>query len=91
LKSQSWMGWSSISTNSHRPYPIICSLRLNRRCITGCISYIPIIVTVNKIAECLRTDSSFLGDKIIKKNSQHKQQPHIPQTHRHALLLPLYT
>ena len=37
-------------------------LRLNRRCITGCNSYIPLIVTVNMIAECLRTDCNILRD-----------------------------
>ena len=41
-------------------------LRLNRRCITGCISYMPLIVTVKTIAECLRADCNILGDN--KKN-----------------------
>jgi len=42
-------------------------LRSNRRCITGWISYMPLIVTVKTIAECLRTDCNILGDN--KKNS----------------------
>jgi len=42
-------------------------LSLNRRCVTGCISYMPLIVTVSMIAECLRTDCNILGDKIKKK------------------------
>ena len=33
--------------------------------ITGCISYLPLIVIVNTIAECLRTDCNILGDKKI--------------------------
>ena len=37
-------------------------LRLNTRCITGCISYMPLIVTVNMIAECLLTDCNILGE-----------------------------
>jgi hypothetical protein len=44
-------------------------LRLNRRRITGCISHMPLIVTVNTIAECLRTYCNILGDKIKKKLS----------------------
>ena len=43
-------------------------LRLNRRCITGCISYMPLIVTVNTTAECLRTDCSTLGDNKKEKS-----------------------
>jgi len=43
-------------------------LCLNRRCITGCISYMTLIVTVNTVAECLRTDCNILGDK--KNNSE---------------------
>jgi len=39
-------------------------LRLSRRCITWCISFLPLIVTVNTIAECLRTDCNILGDYI---------------------------
>jgi len=31
--------------------------------VTGCISYMPLIVTVKTIAECLRTDCNILGDK----------------------------
>jgi len=42
-------------------------LNLNRKCITGCISYMPLLMTVNTIAECLRTDCNILGDKIIIK------------------------
>ena len=37
-------------------------LSLNRRCVAGCISHVPSIVTVNIIAECFRTDSNILGD-----------------------------
>jgi len=37
-------------------------LRLNTRCITGCVSYMPLIVTVSTIAECLLTDCNILGD-----------------------------
>ena len=33
------------------------------RYITGCISYMLSIVSVNTIAECLRTDCNSLGDK----------------------------
>jgi len=38
-------------------------LSLQRRCITGRISYMSLMVTVNTIAECLRTDCNILGDK----------------------------
>jgi len=41
-------------------------LNLNMRCITGCISYIPLIVNVSMVAECLRKDCNILGDKIEK-------------------------
>ena len=34
----------------------------NRRCIIGCIFCKPLTVTVNAIAECLRTDCNILGD-----------------------------
>jgi len=44
-------------------------LRLNRRCITGCIAYMPLIVTVNTIAECLQTDCNILGDNKKLLNS----------------------
>ena len=37
-------------------------LSFNRRYITGSISCMPLILTVNTIAECLRTDCSILGD-----------------------------
>ena len=37
-------------------------LPLNRRCITGCISYMPLIVTVNTVAGCLRKDCNILRD-----------------------------
>jgi hypothetical protein len=33
--------------------------------IAGCISYMLLIVPVNRIAECLRTDCNILGDKKI--------------------------
>jgi hypothetical protein len=36
-------------------------LNLNRRYITGCISCMPLIVTVNTIAECPRTDCNIQG------------------------------
>jgi len=39
-------------------------LQLNRRRITGCISYMPLTVTVKTTAECFRTDCKILGDKI---------------------------
>ena len=39
-------------------------LSLNRIYITGCISSMPLTVTVNTIAECLRTDCNILGDKL---------------------------
>jgi len=42
-------------------------LSLNKRCISWCISYMPLMVTVNTIAECLRPDWNILGDEIIKK------------------------
>jgi len=41
-------------------------LSLNMRYITGCTSYMPLLVSVNTIAECLRTDCNILGDKIKK-------------------------
>jgi len=49
-------------------------LRLNRRCIAGCISYMPLIVTVNTIDECLRTDCNILGHNLKKKGSQALKQ-----------------
>ena len=36
---------------------------LNRRYITGCISCVPLIVTVNTIAECPRTDYNIYWEK----------------------------
>ena len=42
-------------------------LSINSRCITGCIPYMPLIVTVNTTAECLRTDCNILGDEINKE------------------------
>ena len=42
---------------------------LKRRRIIGCISYMPLIVTVNTVAECHRTDYNILGDKIKKEKS----------------------
>ena len=39
-------------------------LRLNRRYIAGCISYMLLTVTVNRISECLRTDCNCLGAKL---------------------------
>jgi hypothetical protein len=35
----------------------------------GCTSYMPLIVTVNTVVECLRTDCNILGDKIKKEES----------------------
>jgi len=50
--------WSTILATPNHLW-----LRLNRRCIAGCISYMPLIVTVKTIAGCLRTDCNTLGDK----------------------------
>ena len=40
-----------------------------------CISYMPLIATVNTIAECLRTDCNILGDKkksiVLKTRTRH--------------------
>ena len=41
--------------------------RRRKRCITGCASYMSLIVTVSTLAECLRTDCNILGGKIKKK------------------------
>jgi len=60
------------STTPPETIPNHLWLRLNRRCITGFISYMSLIVTVNTTAECLRTDCNILGDNnknIIKKLS----------------------
>jgi hypothetical protein len=41
-------------------------LSLTRRYIAGCISYMPLIVTVNMVVECLRTDCNSSGEKFKK-------------------------
>jgi hypothetical protein len=46
---------------------IVMELNTSRRYITECISYTPLIVTVNTIGECLRTDINILGGN--KKSS----------------------
>jgi hypothetical protein len=55
-----------IETSSMRSQTSInCDWTYNRRYITGCISSMPLIVTVNTIAECPRTDCNIytLGKK----------------------------
>ena len=39
-------------------------LRLNRRCVSGCIANTQLTVAVSTISECLQTDCSILGDNL---------------------------
>ena len=55
-----------LGKNAPESIPNHLSMSLYRRYITGCISYMPLIVIVNTTAECLRTDCNILGDKIKK-------------------------
>ena len=48
---------SSIFVGFFKSYRSFVSL-----CITGCICYMPLTVTVNTTAECLPTDCNILGD-----------------------------
>jgi len=45
-------------------------LSLTGRYIAGCISYMPLVVSVNMVAECLRTDCNILGDKEKRTEGQ---------------------
>jgi hypothetical protein len=51
-------------------------LSLNRRYITGCISYMLLIATINTIAECLRADCNILGDNKKKPAGGRKASLH---------------
>ena len=53
-------------------------LRLNRRCITGCNSYIPLTVTVNTIADCtILGDDDDDDDDDEDNNNNNKRKLHV--------------
>ena len=62
-------------------------LNLNRRCITGCISHMPLLVSANTIAECLRTDWSILGNKIKKYIYRNSNKRKVCQLWRTAIMI----
>jgi hypothetical protein len=53
----------------------------------GCISYMPLIVTVNMIAECLRTECNSLGYKKTVTLLILSTRAHETQTQAHACIL----
>jgi hypothetical protein len=60
--------WAKAELILIKPNPLWLSI--NRTCVTGCISCMPVIVNVTPIAKCLRTDCILLGDNKKKVQSE---------------------